>query len=116
MADPQNSDEVVVETGRGFAWKQSQRLRSLFSRQHGIARMAGTRLFPALEPFDKERARTSVARANALPKKPPILGANGATSFEYVSSVWAVRYCRLVIQNAVKSWEREVYDATPVAL
>ena len=71
MADPQNSDEVVVETGRGFSLEQPQRLRSLSSRQHGITRSVRTWPFPALEPLGMEGARTSVVRANALPKKPP---------------------------------------------
>lgn len=75
MADPQNSDEVVVETGRGFSLEQPQRLRSLSSRQHGITLSVRTWPFPALEPLGMEGARTFVVRANALPKKRSILGA-----------------------------------------
>ena len=68
MADPQNSDEVVAETVRGFSLEQPQRLRSLSSRQHRIARLVRTWPFPTLEPLGMEGARTSMVLANALPK------------------------------------------------
>ena len=36
MADPQDSDQVIVEPGRGLSWKQPQRLCSLACRRHRV--------------------------------------------------------------------------------
>ena len=91
MADTQNSDEVVVEMGRGFSLEQPQRLRSLSSRQHGITRLIRTWPFPVLEPLGMQEARTSVVPANPLPNKPSYCSARRATPFEHVSCVWSVR-------------------------
>lgn len=80
MADPQNSDEVVAETGRGFSLEQPQRLRSLSSRQHRIARLVRAWPFPTLEPLGIEGGKDLLGTSQCSYQETLGLGPNRPVS------------------------------------